>query len=153
MQTGGSIFGDSKVGMGTTFSLYLPLHAAKVDDARSPVVGIPLDLMGLGTIMLVEDEDPVRLFGARALRGKVFRVIEATTGGAALKLFQAAEADEIDLFITDIVTLELDRLSLIAEARQFRPKLPVFCVSGYAEAEFRHKLDGWEDVHFFAQTI
>ena len=75
-------------GAGTTFSLYLPPHAAEVVDIRSPVAAKPLDLTGVGTIMLVEDEDPVRLFGARALRGKGYRVIEATTGGAALKLFQ-----------------------------------------------------------------
>ena len=152
-QTGGFIFVDSEIGTGTTFSLYLPPHAAEVVDNRSPVAAKPLDLTGVGTIMLVEDEDPVRLFGARALRGKGYRVIEATTGGAALKLFQEGEADDIDLLVTDIVMPELDGPSLIAEARRFRPSLPVICVSGYAESEFRDKLDGLDDVHFLPKPF
>lgn len=152
-QTGGFIFVDSELGTGTTFSLYLPPHAAEVVDIRSPVAAKPLDLTGVGTIMLVEDEDPVRLFGARALRGKGYRVIEATTGGAALKLFQEGEADDIDLLVTDIVMPELDGPSLIAEARRFRPNLPVICVSGYAESEFRDKLDGLDDVHFLPKPF
>jgi two-component system cell cycle sensor histidine kinase/response regulator CckA len=152
-QTGGFIFVDSEVGEGTTFSLYLPPHEAEVIELQGAVAAKPLDLTGVGTVMLVEDEDPVRLFGARALRGKGYRVIEATTGGAALKLFQEGEADEIDLLVTDIVMPELDGPSLIAEARKFRPSLPVICVSGYAESEFRDKLDGLQDVHFLPKPF
>lgn len=152
-QTGGFIFVDSELRFGTTFSLYLPPHAAEVIDLRSPVAAKPFDLTGVGTIMLVEDEDPVRLFGSRVLRGTGYRVIEATTCGAALKLFQEGEADYIDLLVTDIVMPELDGPSLIGEARRFLPDLPVICVSGYAESEFRDKLEGLDDVHFFAKLF
>ncbi|MGZ0188551.1 MAG: response regulator [Alphaproteobacteria bacterium] len=103
--------------------------------------------------MLVEDEDPVRLFGARALRGKGYRVIEASTGEAALKLFEEGEADDVDLLVTDIVMPELDGPSLIIAARVFRPELPVVCVSGYAESAFRDKLTGIEDVHFLPKPF
>lgn len=152
-QTEGFIFVDSDIGEGATFSLYLPPHAAEEAAAVGPVAVKPLDLTGVGTVMLVEDEDPVRLFGARALRGKGYRVIEATTGGAALKLFQEGEADEIDLLVTDIVMPELDGPSLIAEARRIHPNLPVICVSGYAESEFRDRLAGLEDVHFLPKPF
>lgn len=48
---------------------------------------------------------------------------------------------------------ELDGPSLIAEARRFRPNLPVICVSGYAESEFRDKLEGLDDVHFLPEPF
>lgn len=152
-QTEGFIFVDSELGEGSTFSLYLPPHAAEEMAAVGPVVAKPLDLTGVGTVMLVEDEDPVRLFGARALRGKGYKVIEATTGGAALKLFQEGEADEIDILVTDIVMPELDGPSLIAAAREIHPNLPVICVSGYAESEFRDRLAGLKDVHFLPKPF
>ena len=52
--------------------------------------------------MLVEDEDPVRIFGARALRNKGYKVIEAESGEAALELIRDGE-ETIDLLITDVV--------------------------------------------------
>lgn len=152
-QTGGFIFVDSEVGIGTTFSLYLQPHDEDEAVAASEAAEEVRDLTGVGTIMLVEDEDPVRLFGARALRGKGYRVIEASTGEAALRLFQGGEADDVDLLVTDVVMPELDGPSLIAAARGFKPKLPVVCVSGYAESAFREKLAGIEDVHFLPKPF
>jgi len=116
-QTGGFIFVSSRVGEGTTFSLYLPPHVDADAKATLEAAERPRDLTGAGTIMLVEDEDPVRLFGARALRGKGYRVIEASTGEAALRLFEGGEANDVDLLGTDIVMPELDGPSLIAAAR------------------------------------
>ena len=52
--------------------------------------------------MLVEDEDPVSIFGARALRNKGYKVIEAKSGEAALELIQPRRR-AIDLLITDVV--------------------------------------------------
>lgn len=152
-QTGGFIFVESELGVGTTFSVYLPPHAETDEEIESQAVERARDLTGAGTIMLVEDEDPVRLFGARALRGKGYRVIEASTGEAALKLFEEGEADDVDLLVTDIVMPELDGPSLIAAARGFQPDLPVVCVSGYAESAFREKLADIDDVHFLPKPF
>lgn len=152
-QTGGFIFVDSVVGEGTTFSLYLPPHEETEEFQTAEAAEKVRDLTGVGTIMLVEDEDPVRLFGARALRGKGYRVIEASTGEAALKLFEEGEADDVDLLVTDIVMPELDGPSLIAAARGFQPDLPVVCVSGYAESAFREKLAGIDNVHFLPKPF
>ena len=152
-QTGGFIFVESEVGVGTTFSVYLRPHAEEEAPREAAAADKARDLTGVGTIMLVEDEDPVRLFGARALRGKGYRVIEASSGDAALKLFEEGEADDVDLLVTDIVMPELDGPSLIAAARKFQPALPVVCVSGYAESAFREKLSGIDDVHFLPKPF
>ena len=152
-QTGGFIFVDSKVGRGSTFSLYLPPHEETAEAAAETQAERARDLTGAGTIMLVEDEDPVRLFGARALRGKGYRVIEASTGEAALRMFAEGEAVDVDLLVTDVVMPELDGPSLIAAAREYDPDLPVVCVSGYAESAFREKLAGFENVHFLPKPF
>ena len=74
-QTGGFVFVDSAPGRGAVFQIYLPRHQAS--EARAAPPGArgadaaraagDRDLTGAGTVLLVEDEDPVRLFGARAL--------------------------------------------------------------------------------------
>lgn len=152
-QTGGYVFVDSVIGEGSTFKIYLPPHLETEARVVEKTTERSRDLTGVGTIMLVEDEDPVRLFGARALRGKGYRVIEASTGEAALMLFKGGEADDVDLLVTDIVMPELDGPSLIAAARKYRPTLPVVCVSGYAESAFREKLAGIENIHFLPKPF
>jgi two-component system cell cycle sensor histidine kinase/response regulator CckA len=73
-QTGGFVFVDSHPGRGAVFAIYLPRYkvtdasVAARPDTSEPSAG--KDLTGCGTVLLVEDEDPVRKFGARALRNK-----------------------------------------------------------------------------------
>src|SRR5262249_45065519 len=66
-QTGGFIFVDSTRDQGTTFRIYLPCHqsadAAFVARSETAEPAVVRDLTGIGTVMLVEDEDPVRIFG------------------------------------------------------------------------------------------
>jgi two-component system cell cycle sensor histidine kinase/response regulator CckA len=77
--TGGFIFVDSKIGERTMFFLYLPPHEETPEEAVKVVDERTRDLTG----MLVEDEDPVRPFGARALLGKGYRVIGKHRRGRA----------------------------------------------------------------------
>ena len=102
--------------------------------------------------MLVEDEDPVRLFASRALRSKGYRVLEARSGVAALALL--TDADEaIDLLITDVVMPEMDGPALIEKVRERWPQMRVICVSGYAEGAFRDKLATFDDIHFIPKPF
>src|SRR5690606_27521387 len=97
------------------------------------------DLTGAGTIMLVEDEDPVRLFSARALRNKGYKVIEARSGEAAMEIL-AAEEESIDLLITDVVMPGIDGPTLIRQVRERRPDIKVLCISGYSEDALRQRI-------------
>ena len=143
-QTGGYIFPESLIDEGTTFSIYLPRHIPAEDDAA--VTGAeeederPKDLTGKGKILLVEDEEAVRMFAARALRNKGYTVLEADCGEAALDQFNE-ENGEIDLLVSDVVMPQMDGPTLVREVRQQRPDLKVIFISGYAEDAFRRNLD------------
>jgi two-component system cell cycle sensor histidine kinase/response regulator CckA len=103
-------------------------------------------------VLLVEDEDAVRLFGARALRNKGYKVLEARSGEAALEIM-ASHKDPVDLIITDVVMPRMDGPTLIKEVRQKQPSLKVIFISGYAEDNFRRRLDMDSDIHFLPKPF
>jgi len=155
-QTGGFIFVDSEKRKGATFQIYLPRYqqsdiaaAARADPADATPVQ---DLTGAGTVMLVEDEDPVRIFGARALRNKGYNVIEARSGEAALELM-AETAETIDLLITDVVMPKMDGPGLVREVRETHPDMKVIFISGYTEDSFRQRLDSDSNIHFLPKPF
>jgi two-component system cell cycle sensor histidine kinase/response regulator CckA len=155
-QTGGYIFAESELGRGTVMRVYLPRYvevAGEAEPARAPVRREqPKDLTGRGTVLLVEDEDAVRLFGSRALRNKGYKVVEAKSGEAALEVL-ANFGGTIDLMITDIVMPQMDGTQLIRHVREKRPDLKVICISGYAEESFRKRLDTVEGIHFLPKPF
>ncbi|MBX6320966.1 MAG: PAS domain-containing protein [Rhodospirillaceae bacterium] len=151
-QTGGFIFVDSRVGEGTSFSIYLPRYAAVAEAARREAAADTADITGSGTVLLVEDEDAVRLFSARALRNKGYNVLEARSGEAALEIL-AANARKIDLVITDVVMPRMDGPTLIKEIRAREPDIKVIFISGYAEDSFRKRLDEHAGTHFLQKPF
>lgn len=155
-QTGGFIAVNSEQGVGTTFTIYLPRHEASeeelaatnavADDAPSR------DLTGTGAILLVEDEDAVRTFGARALRGKGYEVLEASNGDNALEVLESTDKT-IDLVISDVVMPGIDGPSLVRMLREKKPDLKVIFISGYAEETYRDELDEENGVHFLPKPF
>jgi two-component system cell cycle sensor histidine kinase/response regulator CckA len=146
-QTGGFVFIDSEPGKGAQFSIYLPRHQGNaVAPARPADSGEDAaDLTGTETVLLVEDEDPVRLFSARALRNKGYRVIEAKSGEAALEIIERG-AEQIDLVISDVVMPRMDGPEMATKIRESHPDMKVIFISGYTEEAFRDRLT--HDVHF-----
>jgi two-component system cell cycle sensor histidine kinase/response regulator CckA len=153
-QTGGFVDVDSHPERGTAFSIYLPHHEASEEDERAAVAAAEAsrDLTGAGTVLLVEDEDAVRAFGARALRNKGYNVLEANSGESALELLNE-QHDPIDLLITDVVMPRLDGPALVREVRETRPALPVIFISGYAEDSFRKRLGQDTRIHFLPKPF
>jgi two-component system cell cycle sensor histidine kinase/response regulator CckA len=153
-QTGGFVFVDGGLGVGASFRIYLPQHMAGIDKNVKSESGEdgPRDLTGIGTILLVEDEDAVRLFSARALRNKGYKVLEARSGEAALEIINE-HLSEINLIISDVVMPKMDGPTMIKEVRTRRIDMPVIFISGYAEDAFRRRVDTGEEAHFLLKPF
>jgi two-component system, cell cycle sensor histidine kinase and response regulator CckA len=151
-QTGGFIFVDSRPGQGTSFRILVPRWKGEIaKPAERQVEQRRPDTTGAGTVLLVEDEDAVRLFSARALRNKGYKVIEAKSGENALELLD--KNAPIDVLVTDVVMPQMDGTELIKRVRERTPSMRVICISGYAEETFRKRLDSATDVHFLPKPF
>jgi two-component system cell cycle sensor histidine kinase/response regulator CckA len=152
-QSGGFIFCDSVLGKGTTFRIFLPRHlqtAEEADAARpeeAKTAGQSQDLTGQGTILLVEDEEAVRAFGARALRSRGYTVLEAGSGVEALEQVEE-HGDEIALVVSDVVMPEMDGPTLFNELRKRGRSYQFVFASGYAEEAFKKNLPEAEQEAF-----
>ncbi|MDH5555864.1 MAG: response regulator [Alphaproteobacteria bacterium] len=151
-QTGGYLFVDSPgEGKGTVFDIFLGRQQATASMAADGVPDdVASDLTGGGTVLLVEDEDPVRLFSARALRNKGYKVIEAKTGEAALELL---DGGPYDLLVTDMVMPRVDGAQVIREARKLLPGLPVICISGYTEESVLKEVESLDRLRFLSKPF
>ncbi len=155
-QTGGFISVESEMGVGTKFSLYFPMISAEDVSAKAetenPTEKKNADLTGTGTILLVEDEDAVRMFSSRALRDKGYRIIEASNGESALEFIQK-NATTIDLVITDVVMPKMDGPTLMEHIKELNPKMKIIFISGYTEDSFRNSLANNSQVHFLSKPF
>lgn len=150
-QTGGFVLVDSTPHEGTTFKILLPRFDGE-EEAHTPHVETPSgDLTGGGTILLVEDEDAVRMFSARALREKGYRVIEADSGESALDILNNGE--QFDLLVTDVVMPKMDGPTLSKKIRDLYPDTKTIFISGYTEDTFRKNLDHNAKIHFLPKPF
>jgi two-component system, cell cycle sensor histidine kinase and response regulator CckA len=154
-QTGGYIFAESEEGRGTTMRVYLPRHVATGSEAfevKHEPREKPKDLTGRGTVLLVEDEDAVRSFAARALGQRGYHVLEASTGAEALEVFSNYDGD-VDLVVSDVVMPEMDGPTLMKQLRGSHPHLKIIFISGYAEDSFRRNLPENEEFMFLQKPF
>ena len=157
-QSEGYIFVDSAPGEGATFSIYLPEIPTTDAAARRLAVNVNVepvaeaDLTGGGTVLLVEDEDAVRVFGSRALRNKGYRVLEANDGEDALDVIND-EGGGIDLIITDVVMPGMDGHTLVRLIREEMPEIKVILMSGYAEDAVPGGIGQDASVHFLPKPF
>jgi two-component system cell cycle sensor histidine kinase/response regulator CckA len=140
-QSGGFIFADSKVGEGTRFVIYLPVHREEAAEAKSrkSAKAKENELWGSGTVLLVEDEPTVRAVAERALTRHGYTVITADNGEEALEVI--ARGEQIDLLLSDVVMPGMDGPTVVREARKSRPELKILFMSGYAEEQLRNSID------------
>ena len=140
-QSGGYIFADSKVGEGTSFVIYLPVHHVEAETGKATAAAKPKEheLWGTGTVLLVEDEPMVRAVAERALTRHGYTVLTASNGDEALEIID--RGDDIALMISDVVMPGMDGPATVREARKTRPDLPILFMSGYAEEQLRKSID------------
>jgi two-component system, cell cycle sensor histidine kinase and response regulator CckA len=153
-QSGGYVNAYSEIGKGSTFKIYLPSVTAQ---ARAVTEGggtrAPGNVSGNETILVVEDEAPLRRLVARVLGGLGYQVFVAGSGPEALELLDDLERPP-DLLLSDVVLPGGMQGNEVAAAFTARiPNLPVLYVSGHARDAIVHagRLD--EGVNFLAKPF
>ncbi len=131
-QLGGTLTIDSEVGKGTAIALWLRVgnNLPEVEQRSTPAVE---HHHALGTALLVDDEELVRMSTAHMLSEFGYDVAEAASGEAALQMMR--DGLNPDLLVTDHLMPGMTGAHLVEAVQAIRPSLPVLIVSGYAETE------------------
>ncbi|MEM9169813.1 MAG: response regulator [Pseudomonadota bacterium] len=148
-QMGGAIVldppgGESGSGAGgAVFRIYLPAAEGEIEtedaEEKTRLAG---DFTGVGRMLVVEDEDPVRAIVVATLERSGYDVTAVADGIDALELLEEEGDGAFDLVITDIMMPEMDGPTFIERARaEHALDAGVVFMSGYAEAEMRERLD------------
>jgi PAS domain S-box-containing protein len=134
-QNGGVIEVQSKLGHGTTFYIYLPMAT----DFGNPATPRPAVMAGASeTVLLVEDDDRVRVLVSTMLRKHGYTVLLASQGDQALEI-AARHRGRIHLLLTDVVMPGISGRALAERLMVTRPDTRVLFMSGYSDdAILRH---------------
>jgi signal transduction histidine kinase/CheY-like chemotaxis protein len=130
MTQGGEISVESELGVGTTFTVFLPVTEADVIE-EAPTVDEAWG--GAGVVLLVDDEPQLVRLGERTLRGEGYTVVGHTDPAAALAEFRS-DPMRFDLLVTDHDMPGLPGMALAREVRALRPEFPVILMSGHPVA-------------------
>ena len=137
-QSGGHVKIYSEPGRGTTLRLYFPRHlgaAAAAEEWRAPTVALPQGRADQ-LILVVEDEEQVRVMTVEALRELGYQVVDAPDGAAALARLEAIE--RLDLLFTDVVMPGMNGRELADRVRAARPETPILFTTGYTRNAVVH---------------
>jgi len=129
----GLIHVSSAIGNGSKFSVYLPVTESTEEIlplTQGPVPG------GHETILLAEDDEPLRFLAEKILTLAGYRILAAVDGEDALRLYRDHE-QEIDLLLMDVVMPRKGGCVVYDEIRAVRPDIPCIFMSGYSENAMR----------------
>jgi CheY-like chemotaxis protein len=142
----GAIRLSSSPGAGTCFGILLPVAPAAGPYRTARAFASP-DSCPTATIMVVEDEEILRMAVCKMLRKKGYRVIEAGDGLAAAQVFRG-KASEIDVVVVDLTVPGSPGRSLFEDIRSIWPAAKVILTSAYDEERARDIVDGPETLEF-----
>lgn len=145
----GALQVTSTPGTGTTFRVLFPA-ATDVQQATLPVQEPSPAWQGSGTVLLVDDEVPVRTLGTRMLERIGFRVLVAPDGQEALDLY-VRHRDKIVLVLLDLTMPHMNGEEALKRLRRLDPQVCVVITSGYNETEMGHNFTGPHHQYKFLQ--
>ena len=128
---GGYIDFKSGPDQGTTFELFLPSITGAVIPEESPVLHPDGPPKGTETILIVDDEDIIRQLGADILEDVGYKIILASRGEEAIRLYQQ-QGQNIDLVILDVVMPGMGGKETFRKLKEINPKIKVLLSSGYS---------------------
>lgn len=135
-QSGGHVQLHSEPGRGTTVTFYLPRTTRPLPSQEpAPTMSAPCAAAD-ATILIVEDDDDVRMLSARSLREQGFTVLEARGGASAMHLLE--QHPEVQLLFTDVGYPQAGG-RLADEARRRFPGLKILFTTGYARDAIAHQ--------------
>ncbi|MGD0009378.1 MAG: response regulator [Terriglobia bacterium] len=126
---GGFVQVESEFGLGSAFSIHLPLKGPPVERtvaARSSVLE-----PGTGTVLVVDDEPMVLAFVEEALKKLGYKVLTAVDGQQAGEVY-SSHANQIDMVLLDMVMPGTTGLEVCRRLRRINPKVKVILSSGYS---------------------
>jgi len=155
-QSGGFIFADNitdKGGhpLGARFTVYFPVHRGEVTRKRPVQEIVSSDWSAGGKVLLVEDEDMVRVVAERALTRAGYEVTPCANGEEGLAAILEGTT-QFDIVVSDVVMPGMDGPAMVRAIRARLPKIPVLFMSGYAEEQLRRDID-IPDMHFIAKPF
>ncbi len=150
-QNAGSVYIYSVVGEGTTIRIYLPRLVGA--EAEGGTLGEALELVqGTETLLVVEDDAPVRRVMSRILERLGYTLLLAETGEEALDLFRE-RGETIDLLMTDVVMPGMNGRDLVEAVRALRPGVQCLFISGYTHDVISNRGVLGAGVHFLEKPF
>jgi len=128
-QSGGFITADSRAGFGTTFKMYFPRTSDKTEEQARPTSPI---LPATETVLLVEDDDPLRDLTRAELEHRGYNVLAAANGQEALAVVESYP-QRIDLLLTDVIMPGMSGKDVAEEVAKLRPDIVTVYMSGYTD--------------------
>jgi len=138
-QSGGYIWISSALGAGTTFDIYLPRAEGKADHLVDGLEGRSEYPKGTETILVLEDEEPLRAVTCECLAAGGYRVLQAGRGDQAIHVAQEYKGP-IHLMVCDVVLPDMSGPSSFEGVKALHPEISAFYVSGYTEVSAAQKL-------------
>lgn len=150
-QNSGFVNVYSEPGQGTTFKMYFPRVAVASTDRESPAEEGE-DLKGAGTILLVEDEEPILAMARAILERYGYMVLAACSPAVALNI-AGTHPGRIDLLVTDVVMPGMSGKDLSEKLRAMRPGLKCIFMSGYTANAIVNQGILDEGIHFLQKPF
>ena len=137
--------------MGTTFTIFFP---AEISGKARPPGAEQMVLLPVGTetVLVAEDEEPVRKIVVRILEKQGYRVLEADQGESALKTAQET-TEPIHLLLTDTVMPKMNGKELAQKLKKTRPKMKVLFMSGYPQEVLARQGTLDPDIHLLQKPF